>query len=230
MTGPLEDPRVARGMEAQLAARRELLAGGEQPLGWKVGFGAPAAMEKLGTQAPLVGFLLESGSIPSGSSVSIDGWTSPALEPEIAAYVGSDLAAGADRASAQEAIAAVGPAFELADVDPPPEQVEEILAGNIFQRRVILGARAQRRSLDGVTATIVMNGGAPISVDDPQAITGELVDLVRHVADVLGACGERLRAGDVVIGGSIAPPITVAAGAEVEYELQPLGEISVRFS
>ena len=40
-----DDPRIARGMRAQLARRRERIAAGEAPLGWKVGFGAPAAMK-----------------------------------------------------------------------------------------------------------------------------------------------------------------------------------------
>src|SRR5947209_14228300 len=34
-----EDPRVARGMQAQLELRRRRLAAGDEPLGWKVGFG-----------------------------------------------------------------------------------------------------------------------------------------------------------------------------------------------
>src|SRR5439155_12358815 len=36
-----EDPRVVRGMQAQLELRRRRLAAGDEPLGWKVGFGAP---------------------------------------------------------------------------------------------------------------------------------------------------------------------------------------------
>ena len=47
MSAPWDDPRVARGMKAQLEQRRERIAAGEKALGWKVGFGAPAAMGKL---------------------------------------------------------------------------------------------------------------------------------------------------------------------------------------
>ena len=41
---PWDDPRIARGMTAQLAKRRERIAAGERPLGWKVGLGSPATM------------------------------------------------------------------------------------------------------------------------------------------------------------------------------------------
>ena len=37
-----EDARVIRGMRAQLELRRKRLAAGDAPLGWKVGFAAPA--------------------------------------------------------------------------------------------------------------------------------------------------------------------------------------------
>ena len=57
----LANPLIAKGMTAQLAKRRARIAAGEKPLGWKVGMGAPASMQKLGLQAPLVGFLMQRG-------------------------------------------------------------------------------------------------------------------------------------------------------------------------
>ena len=65
------DPRIARGMRAQLALRARRIAAGEKSLGWKVGFGAPAAMQKLAIGATLVGFLLRSAQVPSGTSVPV---------------------------------------------------------------------------------------------------------------------------------------------------------------
>ena len=223
------DPRVARGMEAQLARRRERLAAGERPLGWKVGFGTPAAMEKLGTRAPLVGFLMEPALVDPGASVSMGGWANPVLEPEVAVHMGRDLPDRSDAGAAEAAIAALGPAFELADLDPPPDDVERILAGNIFQRAVMLGPRDERRTLDGVTARVARAGAEPDAVDDPTAQTGAIPDLLRHVADLLSAFGERLRAGEVVIAGSIVPGMLVAPGDAVDYRLDPLGELSIRF-
>ncbi len=40
---PWEDPRIASGIQVQLAKRRERIAAGEKPLGWKVVFGSPSA-------------------------------------------------------------------------------------------------------------------------------------------------------------------------------------------
>src|SRR5262249_47747113 len=104
MTLPWSDPRIVRGMEAQLARRHSRLAAGDSSLGWKVGFGAPAAMKKFQITAPLVGYLLKSGGLASGATASLRGWIKPVAEPEIAVVVGHDLPPGGDRAAAARAI------------------------------------------------------------------------------------------------------------------------------
>ncbi len=218
-------------MAAQLARRRELIEAGAKPLGWKVGFGAPAAMEKLGIKAPLVGFLTDQARLAAGATISLADWRKPVAEPEIAVYVGSDLPAGAKRDTAAAAIIALGPAIELADVDRPPDDVEQILAGNIYQRHVILGPRDASRAgcvLDGLHGRILRNGTEVASTSDPQAMTGDLLDIVRHVADVLAEFGERLRAGQIIITGSIVPPLWLTAGEEIVFNLDPVGSVSIK--
>jgi 2-keto-4-pentenoate hydratase len=236
MSAAWDDPRISRGMTAQLRHRRELLQSGEKALGWKLAFGGPAAMERLHTSAPLVGFLLQSAVVPSGSSLSLSNWTKPAAEPEIAVHLGKDLAAGADRAAAMAAIAALGPAIEVADVEHPSEDVEGTLARNIYQRHIILGAKDVSHAggvLDGLTCRVLRNGSEIANVSDPQALqklTGELIDILRHTANLLAAFGESLEAGQIIITGSITPPILVEPGEEIVFQLAPIDTISVRFA
>ena len=220
-------------MEAQLALRRGRLEAGDKALGWKVGFGAPGALEKLRITAPLVGHLTDRARLESGSTVSLAGWKKPAAEAEIAVQLGGDLPGGDSREAVRQAIAGLGAAIELADVDSPPDDVEAILKGNIYQRHVILGACDRTRAgcaLDGLIATVIRNGNEIARMTDTQAATGELIDVVRHVADVLAAFGERLRAGQVVITGSITPPLWVVPGEVIRFTLEPVGSVSVRFS
>src|SRR3954447_15964193 len=91
-----EDPRVVRGMQAQLAARRKRLDAGDQPLGWKVGFGAPAMLQLLNISAPLVGFLTRNARVQSGESVCFAGGWTRLLEPEIAVHIAREVPADAD--------------------------------------------------------------------------------------------------------------------------------------
>jgi 2-keto-4-pentenoate hydratase len=172
---------------------------------------------------------MEGGLLGDGAEVAIGGWTAPVLEPEIAVHLGADVSGDASWDDVRAAIAGVSAAIELADVDPPPTDVRAILAGNIFHRHVVLGAvDATRRDGAGIAARVVRNGEEIARADDPAALTGEIVEVVRLTAELLDAVGERLRAGEVVITGSVVPPIAVAAGQDVTIDLGPLGGLSVR--
>ena len=217
-------------MLAQLTDRRQRLEGGDASLGWKLGMGVPAAMAKLGTDAPLVGFLLASGRVDDGGTVSLEGWSTPKLEPEVAAHMGADLGAGASREEAEAAIAGLGPAIELVDLDPSLGDPEAILAADIFQRHVLLGPPIAGATAAGAAARASLNGDEAAATDDATAATGDPVELVMHVANVVGEAGEALRAGEVVICGSVVPALDVAPGDTVAIELDGLGSLSVSFA
>ena len=225
------DPRLADGMREQLALRRARLEAGERALGWKVGFGSPVARERHGTDRALVGFLTDAGLLPDGAAVPVGDWVAPALEAEIAVRVGADVPGGASRETVRAAIAGVAPAIELADVHPPPEDVRAILAGNVFHRHVVLGAfDPDRRDGAGVTGRVLRDGDAVAETDDPAAATGDVLEVVRSAAELLAACGETLRAGEVVITGAVVPPIAVASGERYRIELPPLGSLELAFT
>jgi len=240
MTSAWDDPRLVRGMEAQLRLRRELLNAGQQPLGWKLAFGGPAAMERLRINAPLVGFLLRSALLPSDFALSISNWKKPAAEPEIAVHLGKDLPANSDRDTAMAAISGLAPAIELADVDHPSDDVEGTLACNIYQRHLVLGRADSVFAgglLDGLSCRVLRNGSEIASINSAEAwqaafqtMTGDLIDIVRHVANLLAAFGESLQAGQIIIAESITPPLWVAPGEDILFQLAPIDSISTRFA
>jgi 2-keto-4-pentenoate hydratase len=220
-------------MQAQLDLRRQRLEGGDKPLGWKVGFGAPAMLKLLNITGPLVGFLTLNARVQSGGNVSLAGWSKPVAEPEIAVHIGRDVPAGVDRATAEAAIAGVSPAIELVDLTAPPEDPEPILGGNIYQRHVVLAGTGPARAgsaADGLTCRVIRRGSEFARTSDPQANTGEWIDIVRHVADVLAAFDERLRAGEIIITGSVVPPLAIEPGEDaLAFEVEPVGRVAVRF-
>jgi len=222
------DERIAEGMREQLATRRALLDEGERHLGWKVGFGSPAAARMLGIDRPLVGFLLERGLLPDGGEADVAAWKRPMLEPEIAVRMAADVPQGAPWDVVRGLIGGLAPAIELADVDPPPSDVRAVLAGNIFHRHVVLGPFDETRSTgEGIGARVTIDGAEVAATGDASEITGELVEVVRLTAELLDACGEQLRAGDVVITGSAVAPVPIAPGQRVEAQLGPLGSLAV---
>jgi 2-keto-4-pentenoate hydratase len=230
VTRPWDDPRVARGLRAQLARRGERLGAGSAHLGWKAGFGSPAALERLGTEGSLVGYLLQESVVPSGGTASVAGWTKAVLEPEVAVHLGRDLSGGEGEDAAREAIRALGAAFELADIDFPPDDPEAILEANVYQRAVVLGPPSEAgagASLAGVHAHVFRDGNEVARTDDPEEMTGGIVELLSYLADLLAAFGERLRAGDVVIAGTVVPALEVAEGGTIHFDLGPLGAVDV---
>jgi len=203
---------VERGTAALLTRRREILAQGAQPVGWKVGFNVPTIQEKLGLDRPLTGFL-------TTDTVIEDEWSEyPVMvESEVAVELGDDA----------RSIAALLPALELTDPPDLDLGLEQILAGNIFHRAVAFGPRVETK--EPGAARILVNG------EEQHALSAEetaanLEAMVEVVAGRLADAGEELRPGERIITGVLAPPHPVEAGETVRLELEALGAVEVRFS
>lgn len=213
--------------------RTEKLASGDSHVGWKVGFGAPASLELMQITAPLLGYLTSSTVLSDGVVVNTDDWQRGIVEFEVAVWMGSDLAAGADAEAARSAVASISPAIELANIDLPlaASSVGDVVAGNIFHRGVVFGAQHPSRAgidIEGITARVLIDGEPYVETADLEAITGSYPWIVATVASTLDAIGERLRAGDVIITGSVVPPIPMSEGTEFTFSLDPMDPISVR--
>jgi 2-keto-4-pentenoate hydratase len=208
---------VERGTAALLTRRRELLAQGARPIGWKIGFNLPAIRERLGLERPLAGFLTTDGLLEDGASWSLSDDGEVIVESEVAVEVADD----------GRSIAALLPALELADPVDLELGVEQILAGNIFHRAVAFGPRVETRAPG--PGRILVNGEVQQELS-AQATAHGLTEMVAVVADRLADAGEALRAGDRVITGVLAPPHPAEPGDTVRLELDSLGGVELRFS
>lgn len=234
LSSPYGDPRVRRGLERQLAARRESHAAGARPFGWKAGFGSAAAMQAIGTSGPLAGYLNDDSLLASGAEVSVAGWSAPLVEVEIAARMGTDLPGGRDAATAAAAIDALAPAIELVDLAGPhgPDDVDEFLADGFFHRHAVLGrfdTAYAGGATEGIRLSVESETRCHVRDADPAAVVGTVVDVVRSIADLLEAAGERLRAGDVLLTGAAAPPFAAEPGERIVARFEGLGSVRVSF-
>jgi 2-keto-4-pentenoate hydratase len=208
---------VERGTGALLVRRREILAQGAEPIGWKIGFNVPATQEKLGIDRPLAGFLTTDTLLDDGAAWSLGEGGEVIVESEVALEVGEDA----------RTIVALLPALELADIPDLSMEVEQILAGNIFHRAVAFGPRVETDAPGA--ARILVNGEVQHEVD--ASATGERLDeMVSAVAGRLADADERLRAGDRIITGIIAPPHEARPGDRVRVEFDALGGVELGFT
>ena len=205
---------VARGMRVLLDGRDAAVAAGTAAVGWKIGFNTPAVQAHFGLETAVVGYLLESGVVADGATVPVGGWGAPAVEVEVAIRVGHD-----------GRVAGLAPALELVDLDLPFEDIEPILAGNIFQRGVVFGNEVPGADPWAVVATVHRGGhvvGEGRLVEDPATT-------VAFVRSFLAGFGATLEPGDRIIGGSVVAPLPVAPGDTLDVSFGPLGRLSVSF-
>jgi 2-keto-4-pentenoate hydratase len=145
-----------------------------------------------------------------------------------------DLRSAASPGEAAAAVKEIFPAIELADLDPvpAPDNLDAVLEGDIFQRHVILcGNTRLGASTSGLTSRVFRRGAEANVSTDPEALTGKLPEIVAHVANTLFAFGEKLSAGDVIITGSITPPLMIEPDENgLTHVLEPIGKVSVNFS
>ena len=89
----------------------------------------------------------------------------------------------------------------------------------------------QGARLQGLKGRLTRSGQDVPVPADLETNTGDVLNVVRHVADVAAAMGDRLRAGQFVICGSLTPPMVLEPNdSSIEFALDPIAGISVRFS
>jgi 2-keto-4-pentenoate hydratase len=234
MQANTEDPRIVAGMAAQGRLRESRLAAGERRVGWKAGLGTAAMMRSASIGAPLTGFLtnasLASGMVTT-DGLSIDAWRNPKLEPEFAVRVGADVPAGADRTAVEVAISAVAPAIEIIDLGDPGD-IEQVLAENNFHRAFLFGPFTDVAGADlaAVRLSVVQDGQESHTGIDPATALDDLVEVVRAVADQIPLAGDKLQAGDVIMTGSVVPPIALAGGERFEVTLDDAGSVALQIA
>ena len=207
---------VERGTTAMLVRRREILAQSAEPIGWKVGFNISAAQQKLGIDGPLAGFLSSDGLFEDGAEVSLDDGPL-VVESEVAVELGEDA----------RSIVALLPALEITDPPDLDQDVETILAGNIFHRAVAFGPRVET---DAPGAGRILVNGETEHEMAPGETGAHLEEMVAAVASRLNAAGEQLRPGERIITGILAPPHIARSGDRVRLELDQLGGVELRFA
>ncbi len=205
---------IARGMRAQLAHRDAELSAGARQVGWKIGFNTPAIQQHFGLTDPVVGYLVDTGVTPEGATVSLAGWSAPAVEVEVAVRVGPD-----------GAVAGLAPALELVDLDLPPGGIEPVLAGNICQRGVVFGDEVPGVDPWATRVVLAKNGHAVAegALSEDPAVT------VAFVRGFLAAHGAALEPGHRIIAGSLVAPVDVEPGDEIHVAFGPLGELGISF-
>jgi 2-keto-4-pentenoate hydratase len=236
---PVGEKAPGLTIEQAYALQRELeqalVARGERVVGWKVGFTTAALQERYGVTEPVLGFLLGSGVFGSGDALPASRFVAgPGVEVEVALLLKADLAGpGVTAASALLAVEGALPALELIDfrLSGTPRGTD-VIADGIYANAIVLGRPLTPLAgidlaLEGV---VFEQDGQIVATQTAAEVLGNPLVSLAWAANTLGRMGRGLRAGDLVMTGSISKVLRPTGGQSVRASFTRLGSVSCRFS
>ena len=225
--------------DAYLISRRFLerrLATGERVVGTKIGVTSKAVMTMLNVHQPDFGYLTDTMMFATGAEVPASkSLIAPRAEGEIAFILKRDLCGpGVTNADVIRATDFVMPCFEIVDsrITDWKIKIQDTIADNASCGVVVLGDRAIKpTAVDLSTCGIVVSlNGEIISTGAGAAALGSPVNCITWLANTLGARGVTLKAGEVILSGSLVPLQPVKPGDNMHMAIGGIGQCSVRFT
>jgi len=218
-----------------LAMLQKREAEGERVIGKKIGVTSKAVQDMLGVDRPDFGFLTDRMQVADDAPVRIAGrLIAPRAEAEIAFILRDDLigpgVSDDDVLAATETVCAC---FEIVDsrIRDWDIRIVDTIADNASCGVFVLGdARVDPRDLDlpNLKCEVFKNGGK-ISEGFGSAVQGSPLTAVAWLANTLGAYGVPLRAGEIILSGSLVPLAPAVAGDEFTASIADLGGVTIRF-
>ncbi|HHN67201.1 MAG TPA: 2-oxopent-4-enoate hydratase [Thermopetrobacter sp.] len=210
---------------------------GERVIGRKIGITAKAVQRMLDVDQPDYGWLTDAMWVPHGAAITIAGtMIAPRVEGEIAFVLADDLAGpGVSEADVLAATDFVAPCFEIVDsrIRDWKIRITDTIADNASCGMFMIGPRAVSPfDLDLSTCGMVfeLNGEITATGAGAAALGASPLTTVAWLANAFGARGESLKAGEVILSGSLVPLQPVKVGDVARIHVGGLGDLSIRFA
>ena len=211
------------------------VAAGERIIGKKIGVTSKAVQNMLNVHQPDFGYLTDKMAYSQGAEMPIsEQLIQPKAEGEIAFILKKDLMGpGVTNADVLAATECVMPCFEIVDsrIEDWQIKIQDTVADNASCGLFILGDTAvDPRRVDLTTCGMVVEkNGSVLSTGAGAAALGSPVNCVAWLANTLGQFGIGLKAGEVILSGSLVPLEPVKAGDFMSVSIGGIGNASVRF-
>lgn len=223
----------AEGVAVQMALAA--LAGAQPPHGFKIGATGRRMQEYLGLSGPVGGFMVATGVQATGARFRRADYIQPGFECELAVRLGQDLPpAPCTQEQATDAVADLMVGIELVDNRYGPMDslhMPTLVADQMFHAAAAQGAPAPSGWRDWDLAAIQ----GKILVDGVERDTGAGGELLGHpmrslawlAGSALAAAFGGLKAGQVIMLGSVTPPVWLDAPATVRVEFSGLAPVEL---
>jgi 2-oxo-3-hexenedioate decarboxylase len=214
--------------------RRRKVARGARIVGIKAGLTSHAKMKQMGVSTPVFGFMADYYAVPDGGECRMSELIHPKVEPEIAFVTKAELRGpGCHIGAVLAATDFVLPGIEVIDSRYRDFKfdLKSVVADNTSAVRFVVGG--QPMAVGGVdlrTVGIVLEkNGLPVAFGAGAAVLGHPAAAIAMLANHLGARGQYIPAGTLILSGGITEAVSVQAGDNVTLRVQGMGSTSLRF-
>ena len=234
LTARVEGLSIEDAYQIQLHMVARRLQAGERVIGKKIGVTSKVVMDMLKVGQPDFGHLTSGMVYNDGDAIEAASLIAPKAEGEIAFVLGRDLGGpGVTEADVLSATDYVLPCFEIVDsrIRDWKIRIEDTVADNASSGVFVLGDTAvDPRSLDLRTVGMTLEKNGEIAATGAGAAAlGNPLTAVAWLANTLGELGMSLKAGEVILSGSLAAMLPVQAGDSLRMSLGGIGSATVRF-
>lgn len=215
------------------------VAGGDPVIGWKIGLTSKAMQAALSIDIPDSGVLLGSMAFANGAKIAADRFIQPRIEAEIAFVMRDDVPANATPAQILAATAYVAPALEILDTrifrkDPVSGRLRTVfdtISDNAANGGIVLGEPIHDfAKLDlGWIGAIVSRNDEVEETGLGAGVLGDPLVSMAWLAQRLGAYGQRIEAGQVVLSGSFIRPVEAPSGSHITGDFGFWGKVECTF-
>lgn len=212
------------------------LQDGERVIGKKIGVTSASVQKMLGVFQPDFGYLTDAMAYSHGQDMPIsETLIQPRAEGEIAFILKRDLIGpGLHAADVLRATDCIMPCFEVVDsrIEDWNIKIQDTVADNASCGLFVMGDKALPPSAVDLSTVgmVVERNGELVSTGAGAAALGSPLNCVAWLANTLGEFGIPLKAGEVILSGSLVPLQPVQAGDSMHLMLGGVGNASVRFT
>lgn len=218
----------------QDAVRLRKIARGTRIVGLKAGLTSQAKMKQMGVTTPVFGYLADYFTVPEGGDVNCKELIHPKVEPEIVFVTKAPLRGpGCHIGAVLAAADFILPGIEVIDsrFRDFKFDLKSVIADNTSASRYVIGGRMRSPAeVDMRTLGLVLEkNGEPVAFGAGAAVVGHPAAAVAMLANHLGARGEEIPAGSMILSGGVTEAVAVGPGDHVTLRMQDMGSVSLRF-
>ena len=228
---------IEDGYRTQAEVQRLMVPERGPRVGYKIGCTSDVMQKYLDIPHPCAGGVHERGVHRSGSVLKAADFVRVGVECEIAVRLAKDLAPGGAPFTADSVAGSIDcylPAIEIVDdryVKWETLGAPTLVADDFFAAGIVLGQPVARSAVPDL---LQVQGRALINGQEAGRGTG--ADVLGHphralawLANHLASQGTGLRAGEIVMTGSLVKTVWLAAGDEATMEFSGLGNVRATF-